>query len=166
MTVKLENGMERLFRKGDIVVPVRGEDKGKIGMITQFNSEIQTSSVQVTFWEQPVRISVDTQRSLYHSTSEIAHYQNPHRLIRPLAVGDSVVIAQEMVVFFTYYNTLHKGKVMEIQFIRDLTLGVPITTYQMAGLTWVIENIDIPATNRLLMRKYGLPNRKNTFPMI
>lgn len=158
--------MEHLFRKGDIVVPVRGEDKGKIGMITQFNSEIQTSSVEVTFWEQTARISVNTKRSLYHSTSEIAHYQNPHRLIRPLAVGDSIVIAPEMVVFFTYYNTLHKGKVMEVQLIGESTFGVPMTTYQIGGLSWLIENIDIPATNRLLMRKYGLPNRKNKLPNI
>lgn len=154
LSVKLENGM--------VVELISGEHKGKLGVV---HGNITTSpTVTVCVWQGMVYADL----IVFHE-DELILYQNPHKFIRSLAVGDEMVILEQLRISYNAKSRRKEGETLLIDELGETYDHIRTFyghTENDIRYQYVEENIDIPATNRLLVRKYGRPLKKNALPVI
>lgn len=155
--------MEIDFKTGVVVVPLTGPQKGEVGMVNCPPAHGDTK-IEVVFWK-----GYPTAVVLEFDPDNLILYQNPDKLIRSLSVGDEMVILEELRLLYNSAELSKRGQTIKIEIIEKSKFN-DIMYYSFrenhTDFSFILENIDIPATNRLLTRKYGLPNRKNKLPNI
>lgn len=148
------------MRYGEIVVINEGKDEGKIGRLMGSTADEKLHDIR--FYELYNGVPGRTHSSVYTSsalfpTSSFSTYVNPNVLIRPIAVGDSIVIREKLFVYFDRQSLPYQGKALTVVGMEDKWGKIVYNTH---SAFWILENIDISKTNKLLMEKYHLSARK------
>lgn len=151
------------FKIGDVVIPLVGEQKGKLGMI---NTNPRTSyEAEVVFWEGFICAT-----TFSFDTGDLVFYENPLKLIYPLIAGDEIVVLPKPRLLYTSNETHNIWKKLKIKLVENFHYDYNTTVYLCDGsfgeCSFVLENIDIAETNRLLILKYGLMTRNPSMPII
>lgn len=160
------------FKKRDIVIPLAGDYKGEIGSILEIFPDTHHlfNTIIVEFWREHLsehRESehVESITGVFFNPLKLENYKNPDALIRPLVIGDKAVISKKLTIFFTELHLPYKGRVVTISDISEsrFATGTNGLRYHANDLPWILENINIPETNRLLLIK---PKIKKDIPVI
>lgn len=145
------------MRYGEIVVINEGEHKGKIGRLMSSTSDDKFHEVRFYELHNGRRhISVTTSDGLFTSRS-FSTYVNANALIRPIAVGDSIVIQEKLFVYFDRQSLPYQGKTLTLVTMENNWGKIVYITHSSF---WILENIDIPKTNKLLIKKYYSTEKK------
>lgn len=155
--------MEIDFKTGVVVVPLTGPQKGEVGMVN-CTPEHDDDEIEVAFWNDYPTVVV-----LEFDPDNLILYQNPDKLIRSLSIGDEMVILEEPRLLYNLAEFSKRGQTIKIENIEKSKFN-DIVYYSFienhTDFNFILENIDIPATNRLLTRKYGLQIRNYSLPVI
>ena len=85
---------------------------------------------------------------------QLEKYIPKHQLIRPLRVGDHIYIADDFMAFHNETSLKFRGKKLCITEIKESPYPPHFQFYYTGtGSRWLDLNLDIPRTNRLLMRE-------------
>lgn len=161
--------MRSKLKKDMVVSIVSGKEKGKLGVVR--TTPFSANNVQVIIWEG--MYYADT---FIFNENELEVYENPDKLIRPLAIGDSMVILEKPRIFFNARTLKYKGQTLLIDDIHCYSGGDKPTHYTNKHpsnyadfeieVDFSVEVVDVAATNRLLIRKYGIPLKRDSLPQI
>ena len=170
---------QRKFLPGDIVVPRFKNAPYKIGSVTRierngfFDTKIRVVHYDIIHYRSPVsgktNTFVDTGFVDYSFNSSLKLYQPEHFLIRPIEPGDSIFLATDLKIYFTTEDLVFREKEKIVKSVsiyyhassKNCNANRYIT---QDGFDYIDTNLDIPRTNRSLMRKhrprvsFALPN--------
>lgn len=149
-----------MFEYGDIVLITKGIEEGMLGLVEGCTQDEKLYSVKIYKQSKPECSYPEvTLINLLLPTSWFCAYVNPNGLIRPLVCGDSIVIQEKLTIWFDWQSLAFQGKTLQVTGLdNDSIMG---QRYYTSGTFWIIENIDIPKTNKLLMKKYALVGKKS-----
>lgn len=164
---------QRKLLVGDIVIPTFKNASYSHGMITRIERNyFKVTRVVVRYNEKEDWTSftgeeqkeVSTYEDSYPSTRNLKLYEPEYQLIRPLEEGDTIFLLEDFFVFYSNAKLYCEGKSRRIVDISYYESNPYQKLYSSGQFNFILANIDIPKTNRELMRKYspkvtrGLPS--------
>lgn len=141
------------FKYGEAVIPNHGYFEGKVGLVSDVKRYFPFPDEYVVVFQLRIINGFVSTRDNF-TKDELEKYVPKHQLIRPLRVGDYIYIANDFVAFYNETSLKYRGKKLRITEIKESPYPPSIQHYYTdTGCRWLDINLDIPLTNRLLMKQ-------------